>query len=159
MRAALAQEHRRLLEDGVLRSSWVPYGLFIDLNVTIDRIYGRGDYTLCKAIAYSGARQNLPTLYRIFYRVGSLAFVLKRAARMWDVHYSSGRLSVTSGKGWARLIIEDFAEPHMALWQSVAGWGEASAHLSGATDALASVEHGSEGDDDSPARILIRWQE
>ena len=143
----------------MLRSSWVPYALFIDLNVTIDRLYGRGDYTLCKEIAYYGAKQNLPTLYRIFFRVGSLAFVLKRAARMWDVHYSTGRLSVTSGPGWARLIIEDFAEPHMALWQSVAGWGEASAHLSGVTDAQASIEHGPEGDDDSPAQILIRWDE
>ncbi len=159
VRAALDPKHRAILEAGVLRSAWVPFELFIDLNVTIDRIFGQGDYTLCKEIAYYGAKLNLPTLYRIFFRVGSLAFVLKRAARMWDVHYSTGRLSVTSGKGWARLMIEDFAQPHPALWQSVAGWGEASAHLSGVTDATAIIEHAPEGDDPSPAEILIRWSE
>lgn len=157
VRAALEPKHRARLEAGVLRSSWVPYALFIDLNVTMDRIYGRGDCALCKDIAYYGAKMNLPTLYRIFFRVGSLPFVLKRAARMWDAHYSTGRLSVMSHRGWARLLIEDFAVPHPALWYSVAGWGEASAHLTGVTDAVATIEHAPEGDDDSPAQIMIRW--
>lgn len=142
----------------MLRSSWVPYELFIDLNVTIDATFGSGDCSLCKEMAYFGAKVNLPTLYRIFYRVGSLAFILKRAARMWEVHYSSGRLSVTDGPGWARLIIEDFAKPHRALWQSVAGWGEASAHLTGLRDAFAALEHAPEGDDTEPARVIIRWE-
>lgn len=159
VRAALEPKHRAILEAGVLRSSWVPFALFIDMNVAIDRIFGRGDFTLCKEVAYYGAKQNLSTLYRVFFRVGSIGFVLKRAGRMWDVHYSTGRLSVTNGEGWARLIIEDFPQPHPVLWQSVAGWGEASAHLSGVTDAVATIEHSPEGDDDSPAQIRIDWEE
>lgn len=141
----------------MLRSAWVPFSLYVDLNETIDRVFGTGDYALCRAMGSYGARVNLPTLYRIFYRVGSIAFILKRAARMWDVHYSSGRLSVTSGKGWARLMIEDFDEPHPTLWESVAGWGEASARLTGLSDAFAEIEHRPEPGDSSPARILIRW--
>jgi len=157
VRAGLQSDHRAQLEAGILRSAWVPFSLFIDLNETIDRSFGSGDFALCRAMGSYGARVNLPTLYRIFYRVGSIAFILKRAARVWDVHYSSGRLSVTSGKGWARLIIEDFDEPHPTLWESVAGWGEASARLTGLEDALAKLEHRPEPGDYSPARIIIRW--
>ena len=157
VREALEPASRQRLETGVLRSAWVPFALFVDLNETIDRTFGSGDLALCREMGAYGARVNLPSLYRIFYRVGSIAFILKRAARMWDVHYSSGRLSVTSGKGWARLMIEDFAEPHPALWESVAGWGEASAKLTGVADAFARLEHSPEPGDDAPARIIIRW--
>jgi len=157
VREALSAESRELLEVGVLRSAWVSFSLFVELNETIDRTFGRGDLALCREMGAYGARVNLPSLYRIFYRVGSIAFILKRAARMWDVHYSSGRLSVTSGKGWARLMVEEFAEPHPTLWESVAGWGEASARLTGIADAFARLEHSPEADDSAPARIIIRW--
>ncbi len=55
-------------------------------------------------------------------------------------------------------MIEDFAEPHPALWESVAGWGEASARLTGLKDAFAKLEHRPEPGDHSPARIIVRWE-
>ncbi len=153
----LAAEHAQILRAGVLRSSWVPFALFLDLNLTADRLFGSGDLSLCKAMGAYGARVNLPTLYRIFFRVGSLPFVLKRAARMWDVHYSTGRLSVTDGKGWARLMVEGFAEPHPALWESVAGWAEATGRLTGVKDAHATLEKSPAKVAEGPAQIILRW--
>jgi hypothetical protein len=61
--------------------AWVPFDLFIDVNVEIDRLYGKGDLALCREMGRYGARLNLPTLYRIFYRLGSLGFILRKAAR------------------------------------------------------------------------------
>lgn len=129
--ASLAVEHRAILKAGVLKNAWVPYSLFIELNVRLDEELGTGDLQLCRTMGAYGARVNLPTIYRLFYKVGSFGFILKRAARIWDIHYSSGKLFVESGSDWAKLRIEGFELPHDALWLSVQGWAEASAELSG----------------------------
>ena len=155
---ALDPSHAERLRDGVLRSAWVPFELFLDVNLAADRVFGGGDLAICREMGRYGGTTNLPTLYRIFFRVGSLPFVLKRAARMWDVHYSSGRLSVTDGPGWARLTIQDFAEPHPALWESVAGWGEATAMLTGHSGVHATIEQGPTEPDQGAARIVIRFE-
>lgn len=129
--SSMAVEHRAILKAGVLKNAWVPYSLFIDLNVRLDEALGDGDLQLCRTMGAYGARVNLPTIYRLFYKVGSFGFILKRAARIWDIHYSSGRLFVESGDDWAKLRVEGFELPHEALWLSVQGWAEASAELSG----------------------------
>ena len=157
LREALEPEHRALLDAGVLRSAWVPYSLLIDLSVTADRLFGEGDLAICRQMGAFGAKVNLPTLYRIFFRVGSLPFILKRAARMWEVHYSSGRLSVTDGPGWVRLLVEDFEDPHPALWEGVTGWGEATARLTGIGDARGAIERCPSTRSEGPAHIVIRW--
>jgi hypothetical protein len=131
---ALAPAHRAVIEARVLPHAWVPYDLFIDLNVTIDRLYGAGDLRLCYEMGRYGAEVNLPTLYRIFYRVASPMFIFGKAARLWEVHYDSGRLvPEEEGPGKVRLRVEDFARPHPAHCASVRGWAARSIELSGAT--------------------------
>jgi hypothetical protein len=77
------------------------------------------------------AEVNLPTLYRIFYKLGSPAFILKRAARLWELHYSSGELEVVEVPGGARCRIVGFETPHQAHCLSVLAWAERSVELSG----------------------------
>jgi hypothetical protein len=132
VRAELAESSRAQLERGVLPHSWVPFELFVDVNVVIDRQLGRGDLALCREMGRYGAKLNLPTLYRIFYRLGSLPFILRKASRLWEVHYDSGRLDVdTSEESSARLTIADFGTPHRSHCLSVLGWAEAAGELSG----------------------------
>lgn len=129
----LAPEERATLEARILPHQWVPYDLFVRLNVVADRMFGEGDLQLCREMGRFGADLNLPTLYRIFYKLGTPAFILGKAARLWDLHYSSGRLAVhQEGPGQVRLSIHDFARPHRAHCMSVLGWAERSAELSGA---------------------------
>ena len=153
---ALAVEHRAILKAGVLKNAWVPYSLFIDLNVRLDEKLGTGDLQLCRTMGAYGARVNLPTIYRLFYKVGSFGFILKRAARIWDIHYSSGKLYVESGDDWAKLRVEDFAMPHKALWLSVQGWGEASAELSGVVVKESEIISAPE-EPGGACEIRIRW--
>ncbi|MFW5875224.1 MAG: hypothetical protein ACOCXM_00675 [Myxococcota bacterium] len=130
---ALPDKDRAYIEGRVLSSQWVPYELFIDLIVQTDALFGRGDLGLCRDMARFSAEVNLKTVYRIFFRFGTPAFILKRAARLWDMHYDSGRLDVhDDAPGHTRLLIEGFAQPHRAHCLSVLGWAERSAELSGA---------------------------
>lgn len=153
---ALAVEHRAILKAGVEKNSWVPYSLFIDLNIRLDAVLGDGDLALCRTMGAYGARVNLPTIYRLFYKVGSFGFILKRAARIWDIHYSSGKLFVEAGSNYAKLRVEGFELPHRALWLSVQGWAEASAELSGVTPKESTMIAAPE-EPGAACEMLIRW--
>ena len=67
---------------------------------------------------------------------------MKRAARVWDVHYSSGRLDVVDAEhdrdhDSVALRIVGFQAPHRAHCLTVMGWAEESVVLSGGKDVSA----------------------
>jgi hypothetical protein len=136
LKHAVPEASRKHLEGRILPHEWVPFELLIDVSVELDRLYGKGDLELCRELGRYAARVNLPTLYRIFYALGSPHFILKRAARVWDVHYSSGRMTAEAftepgDVEGARIQIVAFATPHRAHCLSVTGWAEQSITLSG----------------------------
>lgn len=120
-------------------SLWVPFDTFISFTEAIDEVLGRGDLALVRPLARHAARVNLPTIYKIFYKVGSLDYILGKAAAVWSAHYDSG--TATSGKipggHWFR--VERFAMPHPVHCLTVQGWAEETAVLVGVK--LASVDH------------------
>ena len=153
----LSEASRARIEQGVLPHSWVPYSLFIELNVAADAVLGRGDLELCREMGAYGAQVNLPTLYRIFLRFGSVPFLLRKASRLWEVHYDSGALDVDIHDDWAYLMIRGFDEPHRAHCLSVLGWAEGAGQLTGASVIDAREEECRlEGAD--VCRLLLRWK-
>ncbi len=123
---------RARLAGRVLPHEWVPFALFVGLNVEADRLFGKGDLQLCYEMGRYSADVNLPSLYRLFYRLGTPMFIFRKAARLWDVHYTSGELiPVEERPGAIRLEIHRFAEPHRAHCTSVLGWAARSVELSG----------------------------
>jgi hypothetical protein len=131
--AALRPATRAVVEGQVLKSNWYPFEAFVDLNVTVDRVFGRGDLGLVKGLGRFGADVNLTTIYRLFYMVGSVNWLIDRAAALWSVNYDSGRLAVDHlDERAAELHVLEFATPHRAHCLSVMGWAERSLELSGA---------------------------
>jgi len=120
------------LENGFHKARWYPFDLFIELNLVIDRLFGSGDLGLVRTLGRFGADANLTTIYRLFYKLGSVQWILGRAVRLWSAHYDSGYLEVaTRGPKQATLRMRGFATPHPAHCRSVAGWAERSIELSG----------------------------
>ena len=90
---------------------------------------------LIKSLGRHGADANLTTIYRLFYKVGTVKWILARASRLWGLHYDSGTLHVDMYPGReVGLRIEDFETPHQAHCLSVLGWAERSIELSGGGD-------------------------
>jgi hypothetical protein len=132
-------ELRTTLEDGVNKAKWYPFDQFIELTLTIDRLFGRGDMALARTLGRYGADANLTTIYRLFYKVGTIHWILGRAVRLWSAHYDSGYLELaTRGTKSCLMRIRDFATPHPAHCLSVAGWAERSIELSGGKGAQVS---------------------
>lgn len=132
LRAAATPQLAAILDAGVEKARWYPLRQFFELNVLIDRLFGRGDLALVKELGRHGASANLPTIYRLFYKVGTTHWILGRAVRLWGAHYDTGYLEVfTRGARGAVLRIHAFAQPDLAHCLSVAGWCERSIELSG----------------------------
>src|SRR5262245_51289136 len=127
---ALSPDHRERIEARVLPQAWVTYEFFIELCVQADQQFGKGDLGLCFEMGHYAAEVNLPSIYRLFYRFGSPAFVLSKAARLWSLHYDSGvLLAHDDGNGLFRLTIERFEQPHRAHCLSVLGWAKKSIEI------------------------------
>ncbi len=121
-----------LLREGAVMAKWYPFSWFIDLNETIDQVFGSGDRALIRQLGRHGAEANLTTIYRLFFKVGTVKWILARASRLWSMHYDSGQLRVHPGVGKeVELSIVGFSQPHIAHCLSVLGWAERSIELSG----------------------------
>src|SRR5262249_38895071 len=115
-----------------LKASWYPFACFPDLNVRADRLCGRGDLALARAMGRDAAIVNLPTLYRMFYKVGSPEYVFNRVTNLWSQHHDTGRAEVVfHGRDEAEWRTIDFAAPHPALCRSLEGFITGSLELMG----------------------------
>ncbi len=131
----LSPELRRDLEAGVLHNRWYPFEYLLQLVRALDQVLGRGDQALILELGKYAAEKVLPTIYRVFYKVGSPEYIIKRATRVWAQYYSSGRLTlVTLGPRKVKILLEDFATPAHEHCLSVQGWIIKTLEMSGARD-------------------------
>jgi len=147
--AQVSPELKATIEAGVSKATWYPFEQFVELNLVLDRLFGAGDMSLIKPLGRYGADANLKTIYRLFYKVGTVHWILGRAVRLWSAHYDSGYLEVaTRGPKAAVLRIRGFATPHAAHCLAVQGWAERSVELSGGDKPrLTEVKCRTRGDD------------
>jgi hypothetical protein len=129
---AVSPELKDALEPGINKAAWYPFDQYVELSIVLDRLYGTGDLSLVKALGRYSADANLKTIYRLFYKVGTVPWIFGRAVRLWNAHYDSGYCEVvTRGPKAAILRVRGFATPHRVHCLSVQGWCERSIELSG----------------------------
>jgi hypothetical protein len=154
VRPALAE----IVERGAVMARWYDFELFVELNLAIDQVFGKGDLALIKQLGRQGADANLTTIYRLFYKVGTVKWIMARAARLWGMHYDAGRMLVTQAPGKeVELRIDGFPTPHRAHCLSVQGWAERSVELSGGRD-VALDELSCRVIGDPTCRFRITWR-
>ena len=155
---AVTAATRAGLEGRVLPTDWVPYDVFVDMSLAIDRLFGSGDLALCLELGRHSAEVNLPTLYRLFYRLGSPIYIFRRAAQLWNAHYDSGQLAaMEEGPGAARLEIIGFERPHRVHCLAVLGWATRSVEMSGGV-VLSAVEERCRARGDETCEMVARWK-
>jgi hypothetical protein len=121
---ALSGSTRQIIETGILKSSWYPFEAFLDVSGTAERLFGDGDYQVVRAMAARSARVNMPTLYKIFLRLGSPEFMMKKVASLWQVHYDSGVATSIAGDHRGRVDVVDFGRPDPLHCNGITGFME-----------------------------------
>jgi hypothetical protein len=130
---ALSPSTRAIVDGGILKSSWYPFEAWVEINVRIDALFGAGDLALVRELGHFAAVDGLSTVYKLFYKLGSVKWILDQASRLWSVYYDSGRLEITRLPGnEVEFRIVDFATPHATMCLAFLGWCTASVELSGA---------------------------
>lgn len=155
---ALTPATRAAIEGKVLAQAWAPFEVFIEVGEVADRLFGRGDLALCLAMGRFAAEVNLPTLYKLFYRLGSPLYIFRRAAQLWSVHYDSGQLAAMEIADRAvRLEIVGFASPHRVHCLSVLGWATRSIEMSGGT-VISAEEVRCRARGEETCEIVLSWK-
>jgi hypothetical protein len=161
--AVLAQlkdrDTAKRLETGILKSAWYPFDLLIDFTQTIDRVVGKGDGKLYRAMAAQTAEDDLSTVYKVFFKFLQPMYIVQKAAQLWSAYYTSGKMLATKlAPGTIEFEIADFETPNWVHCESVLGWAERSIQLTGVKGVRAEhVECRSKG---APrCRMRVFWKE
>jgi len=124
---------RNLIHAPVDRAAWYSYPLFLELSMAIDRHFGSGDNSLLVEIGRWGCHKNVPALYAVFIKLGSVDWVLGRASKLWREHFNTGSIEVHRELGQQRGFgeLKDWPRPHLAHCNAVMGFSIGAIELSG----------------------------
>lgn len=102
---------------------WVPFALFVEANLLIDRLWGRGDGELIWQSGRFAASHNVGAWKGLIIRHVTPGMLVSLVGSLWGKHYDGGRLvSRAAGSTALMVSILDFPEPHTAHCKAVGGW-------------------------------------
>ena len=118
IKAACTGAARDMLARPVLPVVWYPDQAMIDMLLVADKVCGRGDKNVLRAIGRFDAERNLRGVYKMFISLTSPHFLIKNAARVWRQFFDEGDVETrhfeeTSGV----LVVRNFSD--MPLYHEV----------------------------------------
>ncbi len=124
---------RLMLRNDIDPKGWQNYPLFIELAIRVDEMFGAGDGKLNIELGRTSAHRNTKTLFKPFIRMGSVNWVLSKAAKLWNEHYNEGAFAVSTDKASHVTTAEiiDFPQPHLCHTYSVLGFAIGCIEMSG----------------------------
>jgi hypothetical protein len=137
---AVPPSARKYLTTPPLSFAWYPFGVLMDIDrALIEGPMGGnldGAYEFGSAIA----KHDLPLLYKVLFRVGSPAFIVKRLNIVARQYIRDSVVAVhLEGAGRARVTLGGRRLPYYFCAYGVSGWLDAALEMSGAKNPA--VEH------------------
>jgi len=134
--ASLPPSEADLLRVPILQSNWYDTSMLIRL---MEASTPHVQLPLGKSVAWEMGRHSaeygIKTLYKIFFKVADVHFIIKRAPQVMVTYYDSGSMEVMKvGPKEALLHLVDFDEPHLLICDRLQGWMERVVELSGGKD-------------------------
>jgi hypothetical protein len=124
-RQALGGDAGSLLVNG-----WYDAAAFIELNTTMDHLFGAGDLALAREAARHTAFADLGRFFKWLLRMGGPKALFSRAGSVWSNYYSEGRYvaeEISANRVTFRIDGCSFAHP--VLCRRLEGWTEKGMEL------------------------------
>lgn len=138
---------------------WVEFPLFVEANVTADRLFGHGNDALSWEIGRFAATHNLGVWKGMFMRHMRPTTFMGIAGGLWGSHYDGGKLlSRAHGQNGLYVTIADFPSPHRSHCLSIAGWIHGSLEI-GPRSNIAVDETACRVLGDDKCEFLISWDD
>ncbi|MCI4398120.1 MAG: hypothetical protein JHC34_04695 [Acidobacteria bacterium] len=129
----LGAERSALLKGPVLQGNWYPVDLLIKLVTAAEgKVAVPGGRTLAWELGRYSADTGLKGIYKVFFKMADISFILKRAPGVWASYYDSGMMQVLVAEpNKAIMRIAGFDQPSAILCDRVLGWMERTVEMSG----------------------------
>jgi hypothetical protein len=135
--SALTPEARKVYPASVLVSSWYPLKEFLvePLRRMCDLLYA-GDLKGARESGRFSADYSLKGIYKIFVKLGSPEFMLRRAGTILPIYYTPSEIKVVEcHKGYGIMQITRFEGMDPVLETRIVGWMERAIEISGGKQA------------------------
>lgn len=142
----------------VLTFRWYPVEYFIELLNRVCEKFFNNDPSRGEILGRYLLKNTLPTLYRVFYRLGNPMFVVKKAPILWKMYHKQGEMVVTqTGDRSIEVIVRDYPIPSRVHCYVIKGGIEAALELSGAKN-IKGKEEECVCEGASFCRYLVKWE-
>ncbi len=133
--ASLEEEDRKILKGKLSPMTFYPMRLFINFSVAADRLFGSGDYDICRQIGYYEANETFSGIYKVFLDLTNPLYVISHAGMAWKMVHDFGELKIEQvNDKYVRGKISDFPDCHKAHCVDLVGYFTRVLELCGAKD-------------------------
>ena len=117
----------------VLSSSWYEHALLRKLTKLAEgKIKTPPGRSLDWEMGRHSAEAALNGIYKLFFKVADIGFIVKKAAYLYPTMYDSGVMELVSAEEKSAVIrIKDFNEPSVGFCDRMQGWMQRTAELTG----------------------------
>ena len=114
---ALPQHVRRIAQDDSMRTKWVKVSDFFAVYDVVTKVLFDGDYSKLIEIGRQQVRNDMSSgIYRIFMKVISPSWAVKRAPMFWRLYHDSGELIVEEKEPKHIIGRVNYPIPHPGFW-------------------------------------------
>ena len=130
---SLSPEAQRVFEKNVLSVGWFPLKqTLVEPTQKICDLFYNGDTKGAWDSGRFSAEQGLKGVYKVFIKLGSAAFITKKASTILPTYYEPSEMQVADLQANSTVIhITRFDEPSEIIDNRIGGWMEKALELSG----------------------------
>lgn len=157
--AALSPETANIYGVTLSSSQWYPLRetLEIPMKICCDMFYG-GDFRGAHESGRFNADYSLKGAYAIFMKMGSVRFIMERAAKILPMYYRPSTLGVANiTNNSCDLLVSSFPEMSKIIEHRIAGWVEAALEIHGCTE-ISIVVRESLTEGAELTRYMVSWK-
>ena len=128
----LSEEKRGMLMHPIPSSEWFAADILYDLMQAMTTATHERPEKLFNRLGRQSCDDSLDTVYRVFVKMRSPAFLLKHVSQVWHNFYDEGQMILLSSTlKSAHLRLQEARIPNPAMCVRITGWMERAVDLSG----------------------------
>lgn len=127
----LEAKARATLESPILPFTWYPFDVLAAVDAAIIEGPMKGDMSQMRRFGSAVARYDLPTLYKVMFKLGTPAFLIKRVGVVYGTYVRGGKMHAEVTGKTANVTLTEGSLPRYFCQQGVSGWFSAALELSG----------------------------
>lgn len=129
----LDEQSKSIATGPIISSDFYDASLVAGLAENFASYIGENPSTTYHKLGRASSDYGLNTVYRIFMKLGSPEYILKKAPLVWKSYYSQGTFKICQSTPVSAVVqIVEVTLPHSAICGRITGWMERTLELSGA---------------------------